>query len=65
MLINNTPFYFLLPLQLLESCRHEATRRSISTGSFIREALIAYLDQKDLKTSEHPKPLLPLCDEQN
>lgn len=49
MLINDTPFYFLLPLQLLEACRHEATRKSISTASFMREALIAYLDRENLK----------------
>ncbi|QPD02814.1 MAG: hypothetical protein Nkreftii_000588 [Candidatus Nitrospira kreftii] len=45
MLIQNTPFYFLLPLHLLESCRHEATRRSISTASLMREALTAHLAQ--------------------
>lgn len=49
MRINNTPFYFLLPLQLLETCRREATRKSMTTASFVREALIAYLDQKNLK----------------
>lgn len=45
MLIHNTPFYFLLPLCLLEACRREATRRSISTASLMREALTAYLTQ--------------------
>ena len=49
MLINNTPFYFLLPLQLLETCRLEATKRSISTASLIREAVSYYLVQKGLK----------------
>jgi hypothetical protein len=63
MLINNTPFYFLLPQQLLESCRQEAARNSISTASFVREALIAYLDQKDLSDPGHPKSPLPICDQ--
>lgn len=59
MQINNTPFYFLLPQQLLDTCRHEATKRSVSTASLMRDALIAYLDQKDLNEapaiSEHLK----------
>ena len=57
--INNTPFYFLLPQQLLDTCRHEATTRAVSTASLMRDALIAYLDQKDLKASKNLKPSIP------
>lgn len=56
MLVNNAPFYFLLPLQLLETCRREADRKSISTASLVREALIAYLAQSN------PEPSIPNCD---
>ena len=65
MQINNTPFYFLLPQQLLDTCRHEATQRSVSTASLMRDALIAYLDQKDLKASKNLKPSIPICDQPN
>ncbi len=52
MLIHNTPFYFLLPQQLLETCRREAAKKSISTASLMREALMTYLAQQD------PEPTL-------
>jgi hypothetical protein len=65
MQINNSPFYFLLPQQLLDTCRHEATKRSVSTASLVRDALIAYLDQKDLKDPERLKSALPIYDQPN
>jgi hypothetical protein len=45
---NNSQFYFLIPRQLLETCRREAARKSISTASFMRKALVAYLAQQGL-----------------
>jgi hypothetical protein len=45
---NNSQFYFLIPNELLDTCRREAARKSISTASFMREALVAYLARKDV-----------------
>ena len=54
LMTNNSQFYFLLPHQLLETCRREAARKSISTASYMREALIAYLGHQD------PEPSIPI-----
>lgn len=45
---NASQFYYLIPHQLLETCRQVAARKSVSTASLLRKALIAYLAQKDL-----------------
>ena len=57
---NNSQFYFLIPHQLLETCRRVAARNSISTASFMREALVAYLAQKDVKdaTASHGRSVI-------
>ena len=54
--INNSQFYFLIPHQLLDTCRREAAKKSISTASFMREALTYYLAHQALKDTGCPKP---------
>jgi hypothetical protein len=60
---NNSQFYFLIPRKLLERCRREASRKSISTAAFLRMALVAYINQQDMKdATASPEPSMPICE---
>jgi len=63
---NNSQFDFLIPHQLLETCRREAARKSISTASFMRKALVAYLTHQGLNDATvSPDPSVPIFQQQN
>ena len=56
LIANNSQFYFLAPLQLLEAYRLESAKRSISTAALMREALWYYLSHKGLNDSSSANP---------
>ena len=49
-----------MPNELLEVIDTRATKRILNRSACVRE-----LVTEALKDTEHPKPLLPLCEEQN
>ena len=57
---NDSQFYFLIPCRLLEACRLEAAKQSISTASIMRQALTYYLAQQDLQDKDRLKASIPI-----